>query len=95
METLDLERWEKPIILLSSKERAIRLLFGVLQVSDTRRYGRMTASDVYVVLLDYHDGRRDISDLVFQSRNEAENHAQKLEKCAEIMLTYVRRTNVI
>ncbi len=55
----------------------------------------MTASDVYVVLLDYHDGRRDISDLVFQSRNEAENHAQKLEKCAEIMLTYVRRTNVI
>jgi hypothetical protein len=55
----------------------------------------MSDSDVYVILMDYNDGRRDISDLVFQSRNEAENHAQKLENCAEIMGTYVRRTNVI
>jgi len=60
-----------------------------------RRWSHMSDSDVYVILMDYNDGRRDISDLVFQSRNEAENHAQKLENCAEIMGTYVRRTNVI
>ena len=55
----------------------------------------MTASDVYVILLDFHDGRRDISDLVFQTRNDAENHAQTIENCAEIMHTFVRRANVI
>jgi hypothetical protein len=55
----------------------------------------MNDSDVYVILLDFHDGRRDISDVVFQSRNDAENHAQTLENCKEIMFTIVRRANVV
>ena len=55
----------------------------------------MTASEVYVILLDLEDGRRDISDVVFQTRNDAENHAQTIENCAEVMHTYVRRTNMI
>lgn len=55
----------------------------------------MKDSDIYVVLLDYDNGRRDISDIVFQNRNDAENHAQTLEKCVEVMSAYVRRTNVI
>ncbi len=63
--------------------------------TDIRRRSLMNDSDVYVVLLDFHDGRRDISDVVFQSRNDAENHAQTLEKCKEIMFTIVRRANVI
>jgi hypothetical protein len=55
----------------------------------------MSDSEVYVILMDYHDGRRDISDVVFQIRNDAENHAQTLENCKEIMFTYVRRTNIV
>lgn len=60
-----------------------------------RRWSHMKDSDIYVVLLDYDNGRRDISDIVFQNRNDAENHAQTLEKCVEVMSAYVRRTNVI
>lgn len=55
----------------------------------------MSDSEVYVILMDYHDGRRDISDVVFQTRNDAENHAQTIENCAEVMHTFVRRTSII
>ena len=55
----------------------------------------MSDSEVYVILMDYHDGRRDISDVVFQTRNDAENHAQTIENCAEVMHTFVRRASII
>ena len=55
----------------------------------------MTASDVYVILLDLEDGRRDISDIVFQTRTDAENHAQTLENCKEIRFTIIRRASIV
>ena len=60
-----------------------------------RRWNHMSDSDVYVILMDFHDGRRDISDVVFQTRNDAQNHAQTLENCKEVMFTIVRRANIV
>ncbi len=51
----------------------------------------MSDSERFVILLEFVDGRRDISELIFKTRNEAERHAIELEHTNEVLFTMVRR----
>jgi len=55
----------------------------------------MSASETFVILIEFETGRRDVSDLVFQNRESAESHAEKLEETSEVLWTSVRRTNLV
>tara|TARA_R110001599_G_scaffold79204_2_gene214655 strand:+ start:4902 stop:5072 length:171 start_codon:yes stop_codon:yes gene_type:complete len=55
----------------------------------------MSESETYVILIEFEDGRRDVSDLIFRSKAEAESHGSNLEATSEVLWTSIRRTNLV
>ena len=55
----------------------------------------MSESETYVILIEFEDGRRDVSDLTFRSKDEAELHGSTLESASEVLWTTIRRTNSV
>ena len=45
----------------------------------------------YVILLEFVDGRRDISEVLYDNRHDAERHAMELENTDEVLFTMIRR----
>jgi|TARA_B100001778_G_scaffold50455_1_gene37664 hypothetical protein len=45
----------------------------------------------YVILLEFVDGRRDISEVLYDNRNDAERYAMELENTDEVLFTMIRR----
>lgn len=57
-----------------------------MSISETERF---------VILLEFVDGRRDISELIFNSRHEAEIHALQLENTDEVLFAMIRRASLV
>jgi|TARA_B110000967_G_C18657601_1_gene446495 hypothetical protein len=55
----------------------------------------MSESETFVILIEFEGGRRDVSDLIFQNRDSAELHGQKLEESLEVLWTTIRRTSLV
>tara|TARA_B100000073_G_C23528225_1_gene490904 strand:- start:506 stop:694 length:189 start_codon:yes stop_codon:yes gene_type:complete len=49
----------------------------------------------YVILLEFVDGRRDVSELLYDNRNDAERHAMELENTDEVLFTMIRRAVLV
>ena len=49
----------------------------------------------YVILLEFVDGRRDVSELLYDNRNDAERHAMELENTDEVLFTMIRRAMLV
>jgi hypothetical protein len=55
----------------------------------------MSESETFVILIEFEDGRRDISEVIFRHRQDAESHAEELELATEVFYTSIRRASLV
>lgn len=55
----------------------------------------MSESETFVILIEFDDGRRDISEVIFRNREDAESHAEDLELADEVFYTSIRRASLV
>ena len=55
----------------------------------------MSESETFVILIELDDGRRDISEVIFRNRKDADSHAKDLELADEVCYTSIRRASLV
>jgi hypothetical protein len=55
----------------------------------------MSESETFVILIEFDDGRRDISEVIFRNRKDADSHAKDLELADEVFYTSIRRASLV